>query len=348
MRFSCMLYCSPENSLCFMNKEYNFATSCLDGYDVPIFLHTDQPTCTKCLNGTSRAGSVKCEEWKLGFLQWSAAHSIVVMIGTIIGILLLVSSIIFFIIYRNHIIIQKDFSLLCIMQVGLIVSFGSVITFLGNPSIPQCMVQQAMYGLGFTLSVSCILVMAFSSFLAIMSYDPNRQLYLSKFNKSFINMALLTAIQGLICLFWFLFDPLEVDERPAENDPLTMNRLCTQGSRFVGFAIMHIYIAVLAVTCFLLAFKGRNSETEPIVFSMLFHLFAWLCFIPIFITQKEQRAIIQLSAIMVSNYGIIFCHFTPKWYRILSENTEKQKQSSLANLHPDGEPSSIHLNHVDS
>lgn len=205
------------------------------------------------------------------------------------------------------------------MQVGLIVSFGSVIAFLGNPSSHQCMVQQAMYGLGFTVSVSCILVNAFSSFLAFMSYDPNRQRYLSKLNKPFVNIALLTAVQGLICLFWFIFDPLKVDEAPSEIDPLTLNRLCTQGSRFFGFAIMQIYIAVLALTCFMLAFKGRKKETEPIVFSMLFHLFGWLCFIPIFITQKEQRAIIQLSAIMVSNYGIIFCHFIPKWYRIFSE-----------------------------
>lgn len=273
----------------------------------------------------------------MGILEWSAAHSIVVMIGTVIGILLLVFSIIFFIVYRRHEIVQKNFSLLCIMQVGLLVSFGSVIAFLGNPSSHHCMVQQAMYGLGFTLSVSCILVKAFGSFLAFMSYDPNRQHYLSKFNKSFVNIGLLTGAQGLICLFWFKFDPLTVDESPSEKDPLTMNRLCTQGSMIVGFAMMHIYIAVLAVLCFVLAFKGRENETEPIVFSMLFHLFAWLCFIPLFITQKEQRPIIQLSAIMVSNYGVIFCHFTPKWYRILSENAEKQTESSQVDLYTQGE-----------
>ncbi|XP_034169726.2 G-protein coupled receptor family C group 6 member A-like [Pangasianodon hypophthalmus] len=287
----------------------------------------DQSTCTKCLNGTSRPASTKCEKWKLGILEWSAAHSIVVIIGTVIGILLLVVSIIFFIKCKDHEIVQNNLSLLCIMQVGLIVSFGSVIAFLGDPSSHQCMVQQAMYGLGFTLSVSCILVNAFSSFLAFMSYDPNRQLYLSKFNKPFVNIGILTVVQGLICLFWFIFDPLKVDELPSEKDPLTMNRLCTQGAKFIGFAMMHIYIAILAVLCFVLAFKGREKDTESIVFSMLFHLFAWLCFIPLFVTQNEQRPIIQLSAIMVSTYGVIFCHFTPKWYRILSDNAARQAKS---------------------
>lgn len=307
-------------------------TDCSAGYYSD---QEDQPTCTKCINGTSPPNSAKCVEWKLGILEWSAAHSIVVMIGTVIGILLLVFSIILFIIYRNHETVKINFILLCIMAVGLIVSFGSVIAFLGNPSSHQCMVQQAMYGLGFTLTVSCILVKAFGSFLVFMSYDPNRQLFLSKFNRAFVNIGLLTGVQVLICLFWFIFDPLKVDE--YATDHITMIRLCTQGSTFVGFAMMHIYIAVLAILCFFLAFKVRTRETEPTVFSMLFHLFAWLCAIPLFVTLKEQRPTIQLSAIMVSNYGVMLCHFTPRWYRILSENTLKRTKSQQVSLCTKGE-----------
>lgn len=246
-------------------------------------------------------------------------------------------SIIFFIIYRGHEIVQNDFSLSCIMQVGLIISFGSVIAFFGIPSPQQCMVQQAMYGLGFTLSVSCILVKAFCSFLAFMSYDPNRRHFLNRFNKPFVNIVLLTAAQGLIFLFWFIYDPPNVHKSPSETDSLKINHLCIQGNAFYGFASMHIYIAVLDLTCFILAFKGREENTEAIVFSVLFHLLAWLCVIPIFVTQKEQQAIIQLSAIIVSNYAVIFCHFTPKWYTIFSEYREKQKNASQVNLYLDGE-----------
>ncbi|KAI4896674.1 hypothetical protein NFI96_006448 [Prochilodus magdalenae] len=113
-----------------------------------------------------------------------------------------------------------------------------------------------------------------------------------------------------------------VEETPSQSQSLTLNRLCTQGSTYYGFGAMHVYIALLAVLCFLLAFKVRDSETEPIVFSMLIHLFAWFCFIPVFITQNELRPIVQISAIMVSNYGVIFCHFAPKWFKIFSEKTE--------------------------
>ncbi|KAK2864098.1 hypothetical protein Q7C36_003252 [Tachysurus vachellii] len=280
----------------------------------------DQPTCTKCLNGTSPAGATECVEWTVGILEWSAPHSIVVLIATAIGIILLLASIIFFIKYRQHRIVRELFIFLCIMHVGLAVSFGSVIAFLGNPSHHQCMLQQAMYGLGFTLTVACILVKAFGSFIAYLSYNPNRQLYLSRFNRAFVNIAIITAVQAIIFLFWFIFDPVFVNKTQSKDNPVVMDYLCTYGSKIAGFAMMHIYIAALAVLCFVFAFKGRANENEPIVFSMLFHLFVWLCFVPFFFLMENKRHIFQLSAIMLSNYTVMFCHFSPKWFRIIFRN----------------------------
>lgn len=214
------------------------------------------------------------------------------------------------------------------MHAGLVVSFASILTFLGLPNPHLCMLQQAMYGLGFTLTVACILVQAFAAFIAVLSYDPNRQLYLSRFNRSFINIAIITAIQGVICLFWFIFNPLKVDPKPLNLTTITY--LCVYGSNMAGFATMHIYIAVLAVCCFLFAFKGRERETEPIVFSMLFHLFAWLCFVPFFFTLPDKRPIIQISSIMLSNYAVMLCHFSPKWLKLFSEIKEMQTHFSHA------------------
>lgn len=216
------------------------------------------------------------------------------------------------------------------MNFGLVVSFVGVILFLGKPSPDRCMAQQAMYGLGFTLCVSCILTKAFRTFIAYVAYDPHTQHKLLKIDKPFVIIGLLTAIQGLVCIFWFVFDHPDVEEVESKTQQLTMNHLCTQGRSMVSFGVMHVYIAVLAVVCFLLAFKGRDDETEPIVFSMLIHLFAWLCFIPVFITQHELRPIIQISAIMVSNYGVIFCHFTPKWSKIIAEKLEHRSALKVA------------------
>uniref|UniRef100_A0AAR2LGR2 G-protein coupled receptor family C group 6 member A n=1 Tax=Pygocentrus nattereri TaxID=42514 RepID=A0AAR2LGR2_PYGNA len=284
-------------------------TNCSEGY---YSNETDQLTCKQCPEGFwSLPGSRECQKWSIWFLEWSAAYSIVVMIGTVIGALLLMFSFIFYILHREKPIIKGILVISCLMKFGLMVSFGGVILFLGSPNIHVCRAQQTMYGLGFTLCVSCILVKALHIFLELMSSNPTKQRELRKFDKPFVIIGILTAIQALICIFWMVFDPVNIEEKQSKTQLLTLNRLCTQGSMY-GFGAMHVYIALLAVVCFGLAFKGRDDETDPIVFSMLIHLFAWLCFIPVFITQYESRPIVQISGIMVSNYGVIFCHFAPK------------------------------------
>lgn len=256
-------------------------------------------------------------------MKWSDPYSIVVMVGTGIGVLLLIFSFVFFVLHRDNPIIRDTFKYSCIMKFGLIVSFVGIIIFLGRPSINQCIAQQAMYAFGYTLCVSCILTKAFHTFIAYMACDPYTQHRLQRFDKPFLLIVLLNAIQGLICIFWFVFDPPGV-EKIESNTALTMSHLCTQGASMIAFGAMHTYIAVLAVVCFLLAFKGIDKETDVIVFSMIIHLLAWLCFIPVFITQHELRPITQISAIMVSNYGVIFCHFAPKWFKVISEKAEHE------------------------
>ncbi|KAI4896675.1 hypothetical protein NFI96_026111, partial [Prochilodus magdalenae] len=320
----CSEPCRPgtEKSISNISCCYS-CTDCSEGY---YSNETDQLACKKCPEGySSLPGWTECQKLKIWYLEWSAGYPIVVMIGTVIGVLLLVFSFTVYILHRENPIIKDTLVISCLMKFGLMVSFGGVILFLGDPNEPICRAQQTMYGLGFTLCVSCILVMAVHTFIEIMSSDPVKQRRLRKFNRPFVIIGLLTLTQALICIFWMVFDPVGVVEAPSQTQPLTLNRLCTQGSTYYGFGAMHVYIALLAVLCFLLAFKGRSTETEPIIFSMLIHLFAWFCFIPVYITQDELRSIVQISAIMVSNYGVIFCHFSPKWFKILSEKTETEK-----------------------
>ncbi|KAL7888614.1 hypothetical protein AOLI_G00035880 [Acnodon oligacanthus] len=258
-------------------------TNCREGYYSNA---TDQLACKQCPEGSwSLPGSRECQKWKVWFLEWSAAYSIVVMIGTVIGALLLVFSFIFYILHREKPIIKDILVTSCLMKFGL---------------------------------------MAVHIFLELMSSNPTKQRQLRKFDKPYVIIGILTVIQALICIFWMIFDPVNVEEKQSKTQLLTLNRLCTQGAMY-GFGVMHVYIALLAVLSFGLAFKGRDDETDPIVFSMLIHLFAWLCFIPVFITQYESRPIVQISAIMVSNYGVIFCHFAPKWFKILPEKAETLK-----------------------
>ncbi|KAL2081904.1 hypothetical protein ACEWY4_021722 [Coilia grayii] len=299
----------------------------------------DAEECQQCPNGTwSLNGWSKCEARTVKYLQWSEPYPIALLVGVGIGLLFLIICFLCFIVKRNAVVITASNLLMsCFMMFGLAVSFGSVVLFMDKPSKQLCQAQQTMYALGLTLCVSCILVKSFRTFLAFMAFDPVRRDRLDKLYKPKIIMVLVISVQGLICVFWLVYDTPDVDQTPPSNQSMEHVLQCSEGSK-IGFGVMHGYIALLAFVCFLLAFKGRRvpqdfNETGVIIFSMLIHLFVWLCFIPIYITRNESRPIVQASAILVSNYGIIFCLLVPKCYRaIWGKNTTERMRARLRNF----------------
>ncbi|XP_031437957.1 G-protein coupled receptor family C group 6 member A-like [Clupea harengus] len=330
----CSPSCNPGSSKKVSNVSCCYScTPCDEGSYSDRY---DEDDCHPCPNDTwSLKGWTRCEPRTVKYLQWSGPYPIALLVGVGVGLLLLIIVFVCFIVYRNTVLIKSANLLMsCFMMVGLAVSFGSVVLFMDEPSIHLCRAQQTMYALGFTLCVSCILVKAFRTFLAFMAFDPVRHHRLNKLYKPLIIMVLATSVQGLVCVFWLIYDTPNVDQTPPSNQSMIHVLQCSEGSS-VGFGVMHGYIALLALICFLLAFKGRKvphdfSETGIIIFSMLIHLFVWLCFIPIYITKNESRPIVQASAILVSNYGIIFCHFIPKCYRaIWGKHTTERMRASL-------------------
>lgn len=279
----------------------------------------DLETCQQCPNGTwSRKGSSKCQVQEERFFRWDEPYAIALLTATGLGELLLFIVIVIFLVKRNSPAVKVAGGWLCyVMIVGLAVSFASVVLFVGRPNGHICRARQSVYGLGFTLCLSCILVKAFRTFLAFL-FDLYRQHKLRKLYKPVAIILLATAGQGIICTFWLIFDSPVVD-RTGEG--LTVLLQCQEGSQ-IGFSIMLSYVGLLAFVCFLLALKGRKApdrynETGYIIFSVLIYLFVWVCFIPIYVTKIQQRSAVQASAILVSNFGIVFCHFMPKCYMIL-------------------------------
>ncbi|ROL41527.1 G-protein coupled receptor family C group 6 member A, partial [Anabarilius grahami] len=184
--------------------------------------------------------------------------------------------------------------------------------------------RQILYALGFSLAVSCILVKALRTFATFL--PPYRLESIKRFYNPPVIITCGTLIQVLICIFWMIFDSPVVETFQSDQSMLITVQ-CNEGSG-IGFAIMLCYIALLAFICFLLAFKGRKvpqrfNETGHIILSMLVYLFVWVCFTPVYIAKINERYSIQAAAILVSCYGIIFCHFAPKWYMALCKKKEE-------------------------
>lgn len=294
----------------------------------------DLNDCKKCPHGTwSLKGWDHCDPRKDNFLQWTDPHSIIISTATGLGILVLLGVFIVFMVFRNSPPMRRaEVRLSCVMMVGLVMSFGSVICFVGRPNEHLCQFRQVMYGIGFTMCVSCIIVKAYRIFLAFIPFGQMTKRRLYRLYKPPLIVIVLTALQGIVFLFWMIFDSPDIDDSPPSAQSMINIIKCREGHTYIGFGIMLSYIALLAFVGFVLAFKVRKvpqefSETGYIIFSMVMYLFVWGCFIPIYVTNQEQGTVIQASAMLVSSYGIIFCHFLPKCHEALwGSNTDPVDQ----------------------
>ncbi|KAL6095564.1 uncharacterized protein ACO6RY_09464 [Pungitius sinensis] len=304
------------NAVCCYN-----CTLCVEGTfsDVP-----DLETCKACPNGTwALKGWTECRPRSESYLRWTDAHPITMIAAAAFGVLLLFVVAFIFLVYRDSPPMKRaEVRLSCVMMVGLSVSFASVICFMGRPNVHLCRARQLMYALGFTLCVSCILVKAYRTFLAFLPFGQLTCGRLHKLYKPTAIVAGLTALQGVICLLWLTLDSPDIDPTPPSPQSMESLIQCSEGLTHIGFGLMLAYIALLALVGFFLATKGRKvpqefSETGYIIFSMLMYLFVWMCFIPVYVTNHGNAAPVQATAILVSTYGIIFCHFLPKCYEAL-------------------------------
>lgn len=249
------------------------------------------------------------------------------------GFLFLFMNLIIYLVFRESPVIKQAGGYIVVfVMVGLALSYTSVIIFIGKPNVHTCRARQVLYGLGFTLTVSCILVKALRTFVAFL--PQYRQHIAKRFYKPPVIIGSCTIIQVLICIFWLVFDSPSV-EYLTSNDSMEITVQCIEGSG-LGFGFMLCYIALLALICFILAFKGRKvpqrfNETGHIILSMLIYLFVWVCFTPIYVARIVERYSIQAAAILVSSFGVIFCHFAPKWYMALcKKKDEVTKEAYIA------------------
>ncbi|KAM7367510.1 hypothetical protein PAMP_013802 [Pampus punctatissimus] len=343
----CSESCPPGSAKKILNVSccYN-CTPCVEGTysDAP-----DLNECKKCPNGTwSLKGWSQCKPRQESYLRWRDPHPIAMMTAAAFGIFLLLVTLIIFLVYRDSPPMKRaEVRLSCVMMSGLAVSFTSVICFMGKPSIYQCQAGQVMYGMGFTLCVSCILVKAFRTFLAFLPFGQMTHRRLHKLYKPPVIIIVITTLQGIICLLWLVFDSPDIDSTPPSPQSMKKVIQCSEGTTHIGFGIMLSYIGLLALIGFLLAFKGRRvpqefSETSYIIFSMLMYMFVWLFFIPVYITNTEERTSVQASAILVSSYGIVFCHFLPKCYEALwgskTDTLEQILRRGFSRKNPDPNP----------
>ncbi|XP_047615792.1 G-protein coupled receptor family C group 6 member A isoform X3 [Phacochoerus africanus] len=296
---------------------------------------TDMDHCLLCNNETHWAPvrSTMCFEKEVEYLNWNDSLAILLLALSLLGIVFVLAIGIIFTRNLNTPVVKSSGGLtVCyVILFCHFLNFASTGFFIGEPQNFTCKTRQMLFGVSFTLCISCILMKSLKILLAF-SFDPKLQKFLKCLYKPIPIIFTCTGIQVVICTLWLIFAAPAVEENVSLPRVIILE--CEEGS-ILAFGTMLGYIAILAFICFIFAFKGRKlpenyNEAKFITFGMLIYFIAWITFIPIYTTTfGKYLPAVEIIVILISNYGILCCTFFPKCYVILCKQETNTKSAFL-------------------
>lgn len=310
-----MMLLFTEKVFSMVNRQkYSYLCS-----SIPLFTSTGEE-CKLC-NDTSYSSPQKdkCLEKKKDFLQWTGAFVIALCVFAIFGIIAAIVTAILFAIYRRTPIVKAVGGYLCFLELfSLLVCFGLTFNFIGIPTKASCKVGLPIFGMALSLCIACILA---NLLQILVGFDFNQTIksWIKKLNQPVVVVTIISGIQLAVCVPWLYFDPPKPKTFLSNR---TIMLYCDQGSEKFFLGTLS-YNALLALSCFLFAYKGRQlpdlyKNAGLITTSMTLILIIWTILIPFYISAvgKYKRAI-ESAAILISGYSILGCHLAPKCYIML-------------------------------
>lgn len=224
--------------------------------------------------------------------------------------------VVIFVFNRRTPIVKAVGGYLCFLELySLLTCFCLSFGFLLKPTRASCMAGMPLFGIAFTLCVSCILANLLQ-ILVGFNFAQNIGGWLKRLNQPPAVVAVLFGVQLVLCSLWLAYYPPSPQKKPSD---ITIVLECNPGSIRL-FGAMLGYVGLLAVVCFLFAFNGRRlpdlyKNASFVTIGMLLFLVVWIVFIPIYIHRvgKYTRAI-EAAAVLVSSYSMLTCHLVPKCY----------------------------------
>ncbi|KAL2082579.1 hypothetical protein ACEWY4_022397 [Coilia grayii] len=334
---SCSRRCLPGERK-FLQKDKDVC--CFECEDCTKDMFSNDTNMVECLacadNYWSNPGSHECQKKVEEVFDWNEAFAIVLMSFAVLGIVLtLVVLVLFLARWATPMVRASVGPVSLLLLVSLLGTFTSTVLFVGRPNDRQCQARQVLFGISFTLCVSCILVKSLKILLAFQ-IDPSVKLILNKLFQPYLIIAFCVAVQVAICTVWLIKSPPTSISKDKENGKVLL--LCQEGEEkdFLYFGLMLAYIGLLSLIGFVIAFKGRKlpdcyNEAKFITFSLLIYFICWVVFGPIYAhteAGKFQPAV-EMIVILFSAYGILGTLFLPKCYIILFKKDSNTREAFL-------------------
>ena len=289
----------------------------------------------KCLNcsmygdmwgNNPTVGSSGCVAIPQTFLDFTNPWSIVIMITSIIGLILLFSIVIILGVNWNTPVVRASARESMTMIVfGTAISFIVAFIFVAPPSLVICTLQRICLWLGFGLIFSSLTVKVIR-IARIFVFQTSSYIHLKCISTHYVILQtmLLFMVQVIIVLVSLLARfPAVV--KTLRLDASDRNRLpeliitCTADHE-VGLVISIVYETTLVVTSAVLAtlsFKSPSNfnEAKSICCAAFGLLIIWICFFPTYFAlqnkQELQNAAIA-STVNVTAYVVLLCLLGPR------------------------------------
>ncbi|XP_038059986.1 metabotropic glutamate receptor 2-like [Patiria miniata] len=282
----------------------------------------NETVCITCENRENPDDArLNCEAAKPLYIHWEDPVAIVLMVVTSLGILS--TGLAFFGYFRNNkhpLIKASSRELSYIMLLGVLLCYGLVFSFFGQPSVATCYVIRIGFMLGFTFTYAPLLTRANRIYRIFRAgkRSTKRPSFISPWSQVIIASGFIV-IQLVISITWQINDP----PAPVEKVPTagSVELMCNINTNEMIMSLS--YNVILVLLCSVHAFMTRKvpnnyNESRFISMSVYTTMVIWLAFIPCFflLPGAVVQLVVMAVALIISGSITLAFMFFPKLYAV--------------------------------